>query len=172
MYSTVEDLFLWNQALYSDRVFPSQIREQMFKPAMNNWAGGWFVTKIPPGTPGSGGMLAEMRGDMPGNFFAWILRYPEQDAVIIVLRNAYGSTEHLEQNLQAILFDQPPRFPSRSPKDMLAKAGFGTYAAFSTHPLVWPPALVLVLAGMFYVSIRRRIQQQEPTANGVSGTHS
>src|SRR5439155_25704599 len=69
-------------------------------------------------------MMAEMRGDMPGNFFAWILRYPEQDDVIIVLRNGYGSTERLEQNLQAILFDREPHLPRRSPLDIAAQVGW------------------------------------------------
>ena len=67
-------------------------------------------------------MRAEMRGDMPGNYFAWVLRNPEKDAVIIVLRNGFGSTEHFEENLQAILFDQQPWLHSRSPKDMAAAA--------------------------------------------------
>src|SRR5437899_8426526 len=118
MYSTVEDLFLWNQALSSKNLLPDNFREQLFRPELNNWACGWFVTKIPPGAAGAGITLAEMRGDMPGNFFAWILRFPEQDAVIIVLRNGYGSTEHLEEKLQAILFDQRPKLPSRNGKDI------------------------------------------------------
>jgi hypothetical protein len=55
-----------------------------------------------------------------------IWRYAECDGVIIVLRNAlrnaYGSTERLEQNLQGILFDREPRIPSRNAKDVLARA--------------------------------------------------
>jgi CubicO group peptidase (beta-lactamase class C family) len=105
MYSTVEDLFRWNQALSEDGVLPKDIRDQVFKPGMNNWAYGWFVTKIPPDEPGAGSTMAEMRGDLPGNYFSWVLRYPEYGDVIVVLRNVYGSTERLEGNLQAILFD-------------------------------------------------------------------
>jgi CubicO group peptidase (beta-lactamase class C family) len=122
MYSTVEDLYLWNQALTSSGVISQTIREQIFKPALHDWAYGWFVTHIPAGVPGQGNSLAEMRGDMPGNYFSWILRYPERNGVIIVLRNAYGSTEGLEGNLQAVLFDQPTRLPGRKVKDIAARA--------------------------------------------------
>ena len=123
MYSTAEDLFCWSQALSEGGSVPKEIRDQIFKPGMNNWGFGWFVTKIAPGEPGAGSTMEEMRGDMPGNYFPWILRYPGQDGVIIVLRNVYGSTERLEQNIQAILYDMEPRMPSRSPKDLVAGAG-------------------------------------------------
>lgn len=102
MYSTAEDLFHWSQALSEGGSVPKKIRDQIFKPGMGNWGYGWFVTKIAPGEPGAGNTMEEMRGDMPGNYFSWILRYPEQGGVIIVLRNVYGSTERLEQNIQAI----------------------------------------------------------------------
>ena len=133
MYSSAEDLLRWNQALSSTNFFSENIRRAMFTPGMRDWAYGWFVTRISPGSPGAGNLLTEMRGDMPGNFFAWVLRYPEQDAVIIVLRNGYGSTEHLEENLQAVLFNQAPHLPSRSPKDVLAHCGLIIWNLVSQH---------------------------------------
>jgi CubicO group peptidase (beta-lactamase class C family) len=156
MYSTVEDLLRWNQALSSDELLSKDLRDQIFKPGMNNWAYGWFVTKISPGWPGAGNTLAEMRGDMPGNFFSWILRYPEQDAVIIVLRNGYGSTEHFEENLQAILFDHPPRMPSRSPKDVVAHAWLMTYASVTSHRWLSFLILLFALGGFWLVANRKR----------------
>lgn len=155
MYSTVEDLWLWNQALSCGDLLPSDLRQQVFKAGLSDWAYGWFVTKIPPGAPGAGSTLAEMRGDMPGNFFAWILRYPDQDGLIIVLRNAYGSTEHFEEKLQAILFDQQPRLPSRSPKDVVAHAWLKIYASIDAHRLFSLFMCPLVLAGLWQISNRR-----------------
>ena len=124
MYSSVEDLYRWNQALTHDQLFSEELRKKIFTPGLGEWGYGWFVKRIAVGQPGGGGMIAEMRGDMPGNFFASILRYPEEDDVIIVLRNGYGSTENLEQNLQAILFDREPRRPRRSPLDIAAHVGW------------------------------------------------
>lgn len=149
MYSSAEDLLRWNQALSSTNFFSEEIRRAMFTPVKHEWADGWFVTKITNGTPGAGCQLAEMRGDMPGNFFAWVLRYPEQDAVIIVLRNGYGSTERLEQNLQAVLFGQPSHLPSRSPKDVLAHGGQKIVWFVTQHLLVlglaFPITMLLVV---------------------------
>jgi hypothetical protein len=102
-----------------------------------------------------------MRGDMPGNFFAWIIRYPEQDAVIIVLRNGYGSTENLEGNLQAILCDAEPRWPRRSPKDLFARAWQVPLARARSHP-----ALTVILGALALIAIlqiaRRRGQSSRP----------
>jgi CubicO group peptidase (beta-lactamase class C family) len=146
MYSTVDDLYRWNQALSGSNLFSADLRDQIFTPGLGNWANGWFVRKIPPGEPGEGSTIAETRCDIPGNFFSWVLRYPEQDDVIIVIRNVYGSSENLEQNLQAILFDREPRVPQRSPLDVLAHFGWVSFDWVVAHRLV--TSLVLTLFGL------------------------
>ena len=148
MYSTVEDLFVWNQALTSSPLITALQREQIFRPGKNGWGYGWFVTKISAGVPRAS-MRGEMRGDMPDNFFSWILRYPEQDALIIVLRNSYESSEHFEENLQAALFDALPR---RQIADVLVGpfVKFGEVAHL--HWLIVPFILFLLLiAGLWRV---------------------
>ncbi len=156
MYSTAEDLFRWSQALSGVAVLPKEIRDQVFTPGLNNWGYGWFVTKIPPRGPGAGSTLEEMRGDMPGNYFSWILRYPEQGDVIIVLRNVYGSTEGLEGNLQAILFDQEPHMPRRSPKDVVARAWQVPAAWVNLHRGLSVLVILLAAAGIWQTARRRR----------------
>ena len=160
MYSSAEDLLRWNLALSSTNFFSAATRQAMFTPGLRNWADGWFVTRIDQGHPGSGSLLNEMRGDMPGNFFTWVLRYPEQDSVIIVLRNGYGSTEHLEDNLQAVLFGQAPSLPSRSPKDILARTGLSAWAFITNHcffaGLIFLAGVVPVVAGRNLV-LRRQV---------------
>jgi len=147
MYSTVEDLYKWNQVLSSGDFISKELREQIFAPILHDWGYGWFVTKIPMGQPGAGYTMAEMRGDMPENFFAWILRYPEQDAVIITLRNVYGSTEGLEQNIQAILFDAEPHLPARAAKDIAAQFYLVPIRWVSCHAEL---AAILLLAIVFF----------------------
>jgi CubicO group peptidase (beta-lactamase class C family) len=156
MYSTVEDLYRWNQALSNGDLFPKEVRAKIFNPGLGDWGYGWFVTKIPLGTPGEGSMMAEMRGDMPSNFFAWILRYPEQDDVVIVLRNGYGSTENLEQNLQAILFDREPRLPKRSPVDLAAHVGWISLDWIVGHRVLSATAVVLLVLFLFRTARKRK----------------
>jgi CubicO group peptidase (beta-lactamase class C family) len=155
MYSTVEDLLRWNQALSGSPLISARLRDRIFQPGMHDWAYGWFVAKIPAGEPGAGHMRAEMRGDMPGNFFAWIIRYPEQDAAIIVLRNGYGSTENLEGNLQAILFDAEPHWPHRSPKDLFARAWQVPLGWAHSHPALAAILSVLALIAIWQIARRR-----------------
>lgn len=47
MYSTVEDLFLWDQALYTDKLLSEKYQDIMFKPFINNYACGWSVANAP-----------------------------------------------------------------------------------------------------------------------------
>jgi len=156
MYSTVEDLFRWSEALSENGAVPKEIREQMFKPGLNNWGYGWFITKMAPGEPGAGNIQEEMRGDMPGNYFSWILRFPEQDDMIIVLRNGYGSTERLEQNIQAILFDEEPKMPSRNVKDLTAQAWLVPEAWVETHRVLSLLAALFIAALMWQFARRKR----------------
>lgn len=154
MYSTVEDLYRWNQALTHSHLFSEELRKKIFTPGLGEWGYGWFVRTIAAGQPGEGSMMAEMRGDMPGNFFAWILRYPEQDNVVIVLRNGYGSTENLEQNLQAILFDREPHLPRRSPVDMAAELGWVSRNWIFTHRFL-SSLIVILLVSWFAWAIKK-----------------
>jgi len=157
MYSTVEDLYKWNQALSSGDFISKELREQIFAPGLHNWGYGWFITKIPAGQPGAGNTMAEMRGDLPENFFAWTLRYPKRDAVIMTLRNVYGSTEGLEQNIQAILFDAEPNLPSRSPKDVAAEIALVPAAWIASHGAL-AVLLFLVIAAVIWFARRRKRQ--------------
>jgi CubicO group peptidase (beta-lactamase class C family) len=41
LYSTVEDLLKWDQALYTDQLLPSAARSAMFTPFKGDYAYGW-----------------------------------------------------------------------------------------------------------------------------------
>ncbi len=45
LYSTVEDLYLWDQALYTDRVLSAATKELMYRPNLSDYTYGWVVTK-------------------------------------------------------------------------------------------------------------------------------
>jgi hypothetical protein len=139
---------------------PQDFAEKFCQPQLTSEPGAkWeyrFVTKIASGEPGAGNTLAEMRGDMPGNFFSWILRYPEQNDLIIVFRNSYGSTERLEQNIQAILFDQQPKMPSRSPKDLAARAWQVPEAWVDAHGTLSVALGLIAIAGIWWLARRTR----------------
>jgi hypothetical protein len=94
---------------------------------------------------------------MPGNFFCSINRFPDQDALIIVLRNGYGSSERLEANLQAVLFDQHPRVPWRKPADVLVLALRSGDRWVESHPIL--TFLAAATSLLLFVRWRRRASQ-------------
>jgi len=51
LYSTVEDLYRWDQALYTDKVLPAKSLELMYKPTLDNYGYGWVIHKTK--APGS-----------------------------------------------------------------------------------------------------------------------
>jgi CubicO group peptidase (beta-lactamase class C family) len=67
MYSTVEDLYKWDQALYTDKLLPAKAKATMYTPFLDNYAYGWGVAK-------------EKIGQQPARHFArgrhqWIQYY-------------------------------------------------------------------------------------------------
>jgi CubicO group peptidase (beta-lactamase class C family) len=87
LYSTIEDMVLWDRALYEGRLVKADLLEQAFTPAklkdgtvVSHYGFGWVLGK-------SRG-LDEVRatGTMPG-FEAQILRIPSRRFSVIVLCN-------------------------------------------------------------------------------------
>ncbi len=80
VYSTVEDMYRWDQALYTDALLPAGLRSQMFTPFLRNYAFGWKVDR-----PGD-----RLRISHPGlidGFATYIARYPDDRVTVIVLGN-------------------------------------------------------------------------------------
>ena len=45
LYSTVEDLLKWDQALYTEKLVPRKSLEAMFTPFKDNYGYGWIIDK-------------------------------------------------------------------------------------------------------------------------------
>lgn len=105
LYSTVEDLLKWDQALRTDRLLPKAAREAMFTPFKNNYAYGWVVNTASPQTFGR--MQVAHGGGING-FSTSIVRLPEDDIVAIVLANVQQvQAQRIARDLLAIAFGEP-----------------------------------------------------------------
>ncbi|MCP4545081.1 MAG: beta-lactamase family protein [bacterium] len=80
LYSTVNDMFKWDRALYTDVLLNGEWRTKMFEPVMNEYANGWFVREE------FGQPIVEHGGAING-FLTQINRFPEEELVIISLFN-------------------------------------------------------------------------------------
>jgi CubicO group peptidase (beta-lactamase class C family) len=86
LYSTVQDLYKWDKALYTNKLVSSQSLKQMFSPQAKtgslglSYGYGWFIK----GT----GLNEEIyhNGSLPG-YLSSIVRYPQKNITIIVLSN-------------------------------------------------------------------------------------
>ena len=114
LYSTVEDLYLWDQALYTDKLLTSQSKELMYKPFLEEYAYGWVVTNasfklkdqpIPVITHGGG----------INGFTTTIARYPREKNLIVLLDNTGSpNLDQLSDKIAKIMYDQPYDLPKLS----------------------------------------------------------
>lgn len=125
LYSTVEDLLAWDQALYTERLLPEPAKRIMWTPALNNYAYGWNIVEPSPQTFGYRRMV---HGGGINGFSAVIIRVPEPNVTAIVLaNNDSANASAVGRDLLAIYYGQPytipaPRTPAKiGGRDRLAK---------------------------------------------------
>lgn len=122
MYSTVEDLYLWDQALYTDRILSTQSKDLMFKPNLSDYAYGWVVTKARLGT-GPDTVQKITHGGGINGFNTLIVRFPAQKNLIVLLDNTSqgANLDRLERELTNILYNQPYNLPKMPLAEALLK---------------------------------------------------
>ncbi|MTB50286.1 serine hydrolase [Lewinella sp. W8] len=120
LYSTVEDLFLWDRALYSGDLLPEAYRDLMFErhvpdPSYDAHYGyGWSVKEKPLGDSGEEVLTLSHDGVIDG-FCALLTRIPSREAIVILLSNVRRAPLNtMTKGLMGILYDQPYSFPRRS----------------------------------------------------------
>jgi CubicO group peptidase (beta-lactamase class C family) len=90
MYSTVEDLFIWDQALYTEKLLPKKYRDMMYEkyvPAFGQYYGyGWSVGYFPVGNTKDSTEIIGHGGGING-FNTLITRMPKEKSTIILLNN-------------------------------------------------------------------------------------
>ncbi|MBO0722435.1 MAG: serine hydrolase [Blastocatellia bacterium] len=106
LYSTVEDLFAWNEALFSDKLLSAKSREAMMTVNKNDYAYGLTVNRL------FNRKMVSHGGGING-FSTFLARFPEEKVTIVVLRNAdYGSNNNkISEDLAAIVFGEKIEVP-------------------------------------------------------------
>jgi CubicO group peptidase (beta-lactamase class C family) len=95
MYSTAEDLYLWDQALYTNKILSKKYMDLYFKPQIQAWgnlqyAYGWGVGKVEIGTS-KDSIYAIQHGGGINGFNTNILRTPSDKSLIVLLNNTGGA---------------------------------------------------------------------------------
>ncbi len=114
MYSTVEDLYLWDQALYTDKLLSAQSKELMYKPFLDDYAYGWIVTNASFKVNNQPVQVITHGGGING-FTTTIVRFPKEKNLIVMLDNT-GSPylDRVSDAIAKILYNQPYDPPKMS----------------------------------------------------------
>lgn len=105
LYSTVDDLLLWDQALYTEKLVKKATMEKIFVPFKDNYAYGWLVV------PSFGRKMATHTGGING-FVTDIRRFPDERLCVIVLSNVDGTPcPAMGRDLAAIVLGQKYTIP-------------------------------------------------------------
>lgn len=122
LYSTVEDLLKWDQALYTDTLLPAAARQKMFTPVLHDYGYGWAVEK-----QGTHARIAH-GGGIDG-FNTFIARYPDDRVTVIVLSNHESRTpDPLAAELARITFGETIEPPPVRSEVKIAPTVFDAYA--------------------------------------------
>jgi CubicO group peptidase (beta-lactamase class C family) len=80
LYSTVGDMFAWDEALTLHRLVRAQTQEKMFTPFKNDFGYGWFRGRV-------AGHMAFLHGGSVSGFGCRVARFPDERVYIVVLSN-------------------------------------------------------------------------------------
>jgi CubicO group peptidase (beta-lactamase class C family) len=131
LYSTVEDLYKWDRALYTDKLLPADLKAIVFTPKLNDYAFGWVVRKAKLDDKSEVNTI--MHGGEINGFNTTIVRYPDTQDLIVLLDNTSrgDKLDDLAGGIADILHDIEPPKPRISVVDELMKtlsAGNGKQA--------------------------------------------
>jgi CubicO group peptidase (beta-lactamase class C family) len=110
LYSTVEDLAVWDEALYSEKLVKRATLDRIFKPwieagGMGSYGYGWGISTVK-------GHKNIAHGGGINGFNSYISRFPEDHAMFAWLRNVSARGGPSNDDLTRILFGEkvdPPK---------------------------------------------------------------
>ncbi len=118
MYSTVEDLYLWDQALYTNQLLRKENMELLFTKHIpsggSHYGYGWGIGEIPLGNTAAKIATVGHGGGING-FNTQITRILSDKSLIVLLNNTGGAPlNEMTNAIAAILYDKSYDLPKRS----------------------------------------------------------
>lgn len=121
LYSTVEDLYRWDRALYTEQLVSKQSVDEMFSPRVDGYGFGWVILKeFDRAVDTESGGLNLLASS--------IRRYPDEQACVIVLSNLdYVDAGRISRDLAAILFGKHYELPTERHGVIINPAVYNSY---------------------------------------------
>ena len=107
LYTTVEDLYLWDRALYTEKILKNTSLDKMFTPFKGNYGYAWRIETL----------FGRKRIHHGGGIFGFqmhIARYVDDDTFIVFMCNQRPTnTRKISAGLAAIVFDEAYELPTQ-----------------------------------------------------------
>jgi len=111
LYSTVEDLLRWDQALYRDDLLSEEGKAKLFEPFLGDYAYGWNVRTMPIGADGGDRTVIGHGGGING-FNTLISRVIEDRHLVVLLNNTGGAKlRAMREGIFDLLYGREPSPP-------------------------------------------------------------
>lgn len=125
MYSTAEDMYLWDRCLYTTTLLSEQYRDRMFTPVLNDYAYGWHYRRVPLTGMQERIQVMQHVGGIRG-FYSLITREVDNRYFVLLLNNTAKFNDAELQEITAgilnILRDKPYAVPKKPAARMLYEA--------------------------------------------------
>lgn len=105
IFSTVEDMHIWDQALYTEQLLKKPFIEQMFTPYKGehdySYGYGWIIQDTPYGK------LVAHSGGIPG-FSSILLRFIDTGVCVVALSNILQDVSEIGKHIAEIILKESP----------------------------------------------------------------
>lgn len=129
LYSTLDDMYKWDRALYGSSVLSEASKKKMFTPNLSHYGYGIIIDSF------ENHLRIWHNGGIPG-FLSHFTRFPGEDMCIILFSNNESNTDLIDAGLSNILFDIPVIMPYEHKEVKIDPAILdryvGKYSAFMT----------------------------------------
>ncbi|NOK21482.1 serine hydrolase [Corallococcus carmarthensis] len=121
LYSTVEDLYRWDRALYENKLLPEALKQKMFTPGLENYGFGLSMDPLKLDDGKTELATINHSGGING-FSTRIFRVPAGKEVVILLDNTSrgDKLKPLAAGLFSVLHGIPPKQPRQGIREMLS----------------------------------------------------
>jgi CubicO group peptidase (beta-lactamase class C family) len=119
LYSTVEDLYKWDRALYGTALLSEELKKEMFTPMLSFYAFGWSTrgVKLQDGT----WVPAIQHGGGINGFNTLLVRVPDTHELVVLLDNTSrgDKLDEITSGILGILRGMPAHAPRKSIIDVV-----------------------------------------------------
>jgi CubicO group peptidase (beta-lactamase class C family) len=119
LYSTVDDLYKWDQALYTDKLVNAELKKKLFTPGLEQYGYGWVIRTVPEHEAGAGQTVIGHEGGINGFNTLEERLVGDHDLIVLLNNTPNADLGEMAKGIRAILSGQEPAAPKRALAEVL-----------------------------------------------------